>query len=35
MDKKISDGCYDGKTYDTDDEHKDDNKKRARDKSLL
>ena len=35
LDKNVSDQCYDGKTYDKDDEHKDDNKKHVRDESTL
>ena len=35
LDKNVSDQCYDGKTYDKDDEHKDENKKHVRDESML
>ena len=35
LDKNVSDQCYDGKTYDEHDEHKDDNKKHVRDEKLL
>ena len=35
LDKNVSDQCCDGKTYDKEDEHKDDNKKHVRDESML